>query len=359
MKFLFLTISSFSDFPAYKRAVGTGEALANMGHSVFIAVMDCEENRCRMEQEAPHCTPLWFATGNMFREIWVKINMIKYVKPDVVYSTSYSVRNLAFLRFMTSLKICWITEFCELYSRVPRTRLSWKLRELWASFESSRILCASKYLELHFQHQLTILHINRPILYSPYAYPNYLCRGGTSVNKEENKLIVFMATLWKKYGVYDVIAACRQLMSLRSDFRLSILGGGPELDKVREYVINEDLTSQIQVHGFVTEDQLDKYFSAASVFVAPLHDTLQDRSRCPSKIFYYIPYEKPIVTCRVGEPEFILGNYAFYYTCDDVFDMARAINAALDKSRGFSYPNGFISAHSWCARAKQLEDWLS
>ena len=55
MKILFLTLSKFSQFPTYKRAVGMGEALAVLGHSVSIAVLDCDENRARMAKEAPHC----------------------------------------------------------------------------------------------------------------------------------------------------------------------------------------------------------------------------------------------------------------------------------------------------------------
>ena len=157
---------------------------------------------------------------------------------------------------------------------------------------------------------------------------------------------------------YDVPEACIKLLSKHPDLQVEILGGGPEKDRLRALMQERGFSDNIHVRGFVAEDELNDYFSRADVFVSPLHDTIQDRARCPSKIFYYIPYNKPIVTCALGDPLETLGASGFYYKPDDIDDMSRAIDKALAASGGFSYPAGFIEKHSWEARARRFEKWL-
>lgn len=356
MKFLFLTLSEFSKFPSYKRAVGTGEALALLGHEVAISVMDCEENRLRMLQEAPHCKALWFKRTNPVGEAMSKLRAIRQYRPDVVYSTSFSIRNLAFMRFLIPWGIKTVIEFCELYSEYPRQRMSWKLRETIALFENNYILCASKFLENHFAMEMKKWHLRRHLMYSPYAYPAYLHpvkNDGLTV-----PTIVFMASLWKGYGVYDVVEAALRLLPDMPNLQLEILGGGPEKENLQTLVEGRGIGHNVHIRGFVAEHQLNDYFSQASVFVSPMHDTLQDRARCPSKLFYYLPYGKPIVTCKIGDPYETLGDYGYYYKCDDIEDMTRTIARAIKESFEKSYPASLINKHSWIARAKQFVEYV-
>ena len=356
MKILFLTLSHFSSFPTYKRAIGMGEELALMGDAVYIAVMDSVENRERMRFEAPHCIPLWFRNAGVLREVYSKVRMCWHLKPDVVYSTSYSVRNLAFLRVLLPTT-CLVTEFCELYSQVPRRRLTWQLREVCACFESSRIIVASQYLQSHFEQYMKQYKCSKPMLYSPYAYPQYLRpKLQKACNHEKN--VVYMASLWKGYGVWDVVESFRKVLALRSDIRLLIIGGGPEKNALMAYLKEKKLSEKIVVLGYVPEDALNDYFSLADVFVSPIFDTIQDKARCPSKIFYYIAYNKPIVTCRIGEPANVLKEYGFYYRSGDVQSMAETIKQALDQSLTFSYPEGFLEKHSWKSRAVEFKEWV-
>ena len=149
MKFLFFSLSEFSKFPSYKRVVGTGEALAGMGHDVHIAVFDCQENRDRMSVEAPKCKPYWIQSRNPIVEAWTKLRATYSLKPDVVYSPSFSIRNLAYCGFVLPRRTKRVIEFCELYSVYLYNKPSryWRFNEWFACRENTHILCASKYLE--------------------------------------------------------------------------------------------------------------------------------------------------------------------------------------------------------------------
>lgn len=329
-----------------------------MGHRVVISALDCEENRSRMRLEAPHCEVAWFNKGSVIKEVGAKIQAIRKVRPDVVYSTSYALRNLALLRCLLPRSTCMVLEFCELYSHYSsKNHLLWWVLEAIACFENDRLLCASKFLEGYFKSLVGKLCIRRQVIYSPYAYPDYLRPLGCGSFKQ--KTVVFMASLWKGYGAYDVPEACMKLLGRYPGLQVEVLGGGPEKDNLRKLMKDRGVADRVHVRGFVAEETLKEYFSRADVFVSPLHDTLQDKARCPSKIFYYIPYNKPIVTCALGDPLETLGEFGFYYKPDDIDDMSRAIDSALSASDGFSYPKGFIERHTWTARARQLAQWIT
>lgn len=360
MRILFLTLASFSKFPTYKRAVGMGESLASAGHSVAIAVLDCPENRERMMHEAPHCQALWFR-GNICSELWSKVRMIWKWRPQVVYSTSYSIRNLALLRWMLPIRIKYVVEFSELYSHYnwesSWRRWRWAIWESLALVECGYVLAASTYLREHFSSRTKCWPFRCRCFYSPYAYPPYLKPARQPIGGSRH--IIFMALMSRGYGAFNVLEAFEALVHKRLDVELDMIGGGPDKAEIIEWVREHRLEAKVHVHGFVPESRLNDYFSLGATFVSPLRDCVEDRARCPSKLFYYLPYNKPIVTCKIGNPAEVLGVLGFYYSPLDVGSMSEALVRALDAESTFSYPAGFVESHSWAARAKSFEDWIT
>lgn len=356
MKYLFLTIGDFSKYALAKRFLGTGEELAKLGNEVWLAVMPCEANELRLRQEAPHCKIVYFSSDGILKEIISKLKIVRTVKPDIVYAASYTPRTLAFSRFLFPKNMKSVVEFCELYSAYSGHGKPWRLFEYIACRENDGILCASKVLEEHFRGVCERHGLHRKVCYSPYAYPEFLAkRSHLPLNPP---VVLFMASLWKDYGVYDVIEACLLVMGKGVDMTLEVLGGGPEKNNVIELVRQRGIEDKVHIRGYVPEEDLNGYFSSASVFVAPLKDTFQDRARCPSKVYFYIPFNKPIVTCRFGDPYDVLQEQGFYYQSENIEDMARAIERALDSSATFSYKEDFVAQHSWKARAVQMQEWV-
>ncbi len=334
-----------------------GEKLSQLGDDVHIAVLDCEENRKRMQVEAPHCIPEWFDAPNPFVEAWQKLKIARRLRPDILFMLTYGLRNLAFLSFLLPRRTRLVIEFAELYSAFLGSRLVWIIKEHLAIFECDVLSVASRCLKDIFEARVKRWHLNRLICYLPFAYPDYL--RPSRVEDDDVLHVVFMASLWKVYGVFDVMEAFSRLLKERTDMVLDVIGGGSEMQNVLEWVRERNLGYAIKIHGYVAEDQLNTFFSKADVFVSPLHDTIQDWARCPSKVFYYIPYNKPIVTCKIGNPFDVLGSNGFYYVPDDIQDMVRAIGDALDASSRFAYPTGFIDSHSWMARATVFHNWMA
>lgn len=359
MTYLCLTMSEFRNYSPYKRAVGTGEGLAELGHDVYIVALDCEENRKRLEIEAPHCRPIWYQKG-VVSEVVTKLRSIWKIRPDVVLDPSvYSIRNLAFLRFLFPRKTKVVVEFSELYSVYSVRmvdRLKWWVLETVASIENRYILCASQYLKQVLVQRCRKIRLSRSIIYSPYAFPKYL---RANYKGDADQLhVVYMGAITYGYGFQCLLDAILEIVTLRNDVCLDVLGRGPDMRSAQKWCEEHRMSNRINFYGYVAEDELNEHLSRADVFVLPLHDTVHDKARCPSKIFYYLPYSKPIVTCAVGNPYDILGESGFYYEPTNASSMAQTIMKALTASKNFSYPSGLLNANTWDSRARQMDVWM-
>ena len=99
------------------------------------------------------------------------------------------------------------------------------------------------------------------------------------------------------------------------------------------------------------------HFAVAHAFVCPLRDTVQDWARCPSKLFMYLPFRKPILTSPIGEAKELLGDDAFFYNPGDVEGLAGAMRRALDTDHFTMSLDP--AAHTWQARVDQFLAWLA
>lgn len=356
MKVLFLTLSSISKFPAAKRALGMGSELVLMGHDVYIALEDCKENRERFANEAQGCNAIWIPSRTLLAEVYYKLKAVRQIKPDVLYSLSYSPRNLAFMSCFIPRTTKYLLEYSELYSSFKPI---WKYREFISLFEVDGLICASRYLKSIFHARERRIHKEIPLLYLPYAYPRYIGKAKVDNPQKRPQRIIFMAALWKNYGVYLVIEAFLVMAKVVHSAELVIIGKGPEYENIKKMTAEADVSHCIHLAGFVPESDLDSFFSTADAFIAPMKSTVQDIARCPSKLFYYLPYQKPIITCRIGNPYDILGEWGFYYEPDNVNDMAVAMANALLASDKFTYPPNFISHHTWASRAREFIKWIN
>ena len=84
----------------------------------------------------------------------------------------------------------------------------------------------------------------------------------------EKKTILYIGRLEERKGVTYLISAFKQMQKYRDDVRLVIGGSGPELEKLKQQVIDEQI-NDVEFIGFV-EDKLKKQLMRrCDLFVAP------------------------------------------------------------------------------------------
>jgi len=364
MRICFVTTGDVESLATMKRATGMAQCLHAGGHPVGIIAWDTPNNRSRFLLESPEAEILWItANQKAGSELAEKKRLLREWKPDVVYICAFGLRN-AITRFnLKNAKI--LIEHSELASGIPRSFIS-KCKELLFEFGSviacDGLLCASRYLEGHFGRVKVRLGRKRlPLLYHPYAYNQHLSSALPDAEsriaeiKGDKKMVFYMGTLAKNYGIVDMLKGIKKLSYARQDFMFHVAGRGRHAEIAKEEAENLGVMDFVSFNGYVPECDIGTWLSLADVFLAPIYDTVQDKARCPSKVYMYIPYCKPVVTSKIGDPFELLGEDGFYFEPGDADDMADVLNRALDTE--LRYMHVVPENHTWEARTSQFIEW--
>lgn len=367
MKIFFITTGDIVSIGTIKRAIGMSTPLQKLGHDISIILLDTPNNRQRVQLECSSINILWFKHSGVLTEVSVKSNLIKEFNPDIVYVCAFGFRNWVFGLFNKKNTI-YVVEHSELGSGIKSAKLSRRLTvgalEYLSLILFSGQVFASKYLEKVFnQRKKKLFKKEVKSLYSPYAYSNQLTEvNSTLLDKlkieiHNKKVICYMGTLVKNYGILDILNAIKQLSNERKDFIFIVIGGGRHKEQMLDLIKQNQIEEFVYVAGFVSEEELNTYFSLTDVFLAPLYDTVQDWARCPSKMYMYLPFKKPIVTSKIGEAVTLFSDNGFY--CDPVNpnSMSSTINDALSIDENWK-PKINIDKNSWEARSEDFIQWV-
>ena len=364
MHICFVTTNVITKHANMKRALGMARPLIEGGHDVTICMEDAAENRAAVNEIAG-CRVLFYPKGSWWQERKAKRRLLRSAKFDFIHLCGLGWRNALLPGF--ELNSPAIMDHAELESSFANTTIlrrtaQWIL-ELGSPLWYSNTVASSKYLERLFRRRTERLGLKRNILYLPFASENAIMEMGatraTELRRELGscKLLMYTGNLYPAYGVLDLLDALIELRKSRTDWICVYTGQGPARAELEKKTEMAGLTGVIRFLGRVPEEEMAAYMKIAAVFVSPLRDTVTDWARCPSKTFMYIMFEKPIVTCRVGENLNSLGEDGFYYTPGESHSMCQAIDRALDVPSDWR-PGYRKENHTWQARANEYERWL-
>jgi glycosyltransferase involved in cell wall biosynthesis len=366
-KICFLTTGDITTIATMKRALGMANPLSALGWEVSVIAMDCEENRERAGIECgPEVAVHYFKPANMNGEVEQKIMLLKQIRPDYIYFCAFGFRNWirkSALGFNPQMLI----EHSELQSGIPDNK---GLKKIMAHFIESlsvvyadKLICASRYLETFYtKKSKQFMRRKMPVLYSPYAYSNEVM-DAPRMHLEElqekyagKTVLIYMGTMTRNYGLFTMLDAVKEAVKETPDIKLLMLGRGRHLDEAKAYVTANKLDDYIEFLGYAPETMLSSYFELADAFISPLNDTVQDWARCPSKIYMYIPFHKPVFTCNIGEPKEIFGADGYYFDNNHPATLA-ALITGLVRQELYRVPLD-VTAHSWTTRSIEFSNWI-
>ncbi len=363
-KICFVTTGDIRNIATSKRALGLANPLLDLGWDVSILMEDAEGNRERVELECDNRIHLYyFPKCEALREAREKSRLVDMIDPDYLYICAFVVRNMVGVRHRSKK----LVEHSELLSRVSdlsiwRRSLSY-CTEYLSLFYGDALLNASCYLQWLYGKRARRLNRNIPMLYFPYAYNPSVVRiedvdfdDVRFKRLRDYRVFLFLGSVVQNYGVFTMIEAVRILSQRCGGFQLLIVGRGGDYDKALEVVRRYGLDDYISMPGFVDECEISSYLSLASAFISPMQDTIQDWARCPSKLYIYLPYQKPIITCHIGEPQRVLQTHGYYYTPNDANDLADAMQRVLREQ--LKRVDVDPLAHTWQRRAEELDRWI-
>jgi glycosyltransferase involved in cell wall biosynthesis len=355
----FLTTGDIRKIATMKRALGMAGPLADLGWEVSIVAMDCSENRSRISASCDaRIEVVYFKEGSAFSERRQKSRIIRALGPDILYCCSYSFRNRcgrSDLRPESRL----VVEHSELASAIlglPRVK-----RWLYAYYEwlsvkrADMIVAASRWLqEFYLNRSLPSGKKSMPVTYLPYAHDIDLEQIDADASEQLRSKykdafnLVFLGSMIRNYGLFLMLEAIRQLRDDKNKYKLHLIGDGPDLDEARNYIRTHDISHMVVITGYLPEASLSAYLQMADAFLVPLYPTIQDQARCPSKTYMYLPFQKPVLTCRIGESAALFEDDRFFFRSGNPSDLADKVRA-LRKDVRIPLPDP--AHHSWKERA--------
>lgn len=364
-KICFITTGDIKNIATAKRALGMADPLVSLGWEVSVLMEDTEENHHRVKMECSKMVKVYyFHHGSAFQEIKAKNKFINTIDPDYLYICAFVTRNIVGISHRSRK----LVEHSELQSSISDIKWVKKLIALANEYASiiyaDALINASKYLQQVFTSRCRkIFYASRPNLYHPYAFSNTVIKVNTvdrSLPKyneyKDRKVFVFLGTITKNYGAFTLLNAVEKVMISHPEIVLFMLGRGRHYEEVYRYVYKNKLDKFIKLPGFIEEEEISEYFSLADYFVSPMNDTIQDWARCPSKLYMYLPYKKPIITCKIGEPYEVLGKEGYYYKPSDTNSLAEQMTILLEN--GKRTINIKPQDYSWETRTKEFDTWI-
>jgi glycosyltransferase involved in cell wall biosynthesis len=113
-----------------------------------------------------------------------------------------------------------------------------------------------------------------------------------------------------------------------------IAGGGEQLEAIRAQAMNSHSSPCITITGYVPHDNIPSLVAAADICVACFDDSEASRAKSPLKIAEFLAAGKPIVSSRVGDVPWMVGECGILVDPDNPLDLAEGILAyAMDPER--------------------------
>ncbi|MGF6850396.1 glycosyltransferase involved in cell wall biosynthesis [Chitinophaga sp. W3I9] len=368
MKICFITLGDIKFIATMKRAIGMAGPLLSLGWEVSIIAQDSEENRKRIAMECSEAVKVYYyQPGSAGEEVRVKTELVNQIAPDYVLFCSFSFRN-RISKGKLNVKPKILIEHSELPSGIPDNKGIRKLAmlalEYWSVLYADGLLCASKYLcNVYTKRAAQLFRKQLPVLYSPYAFNNDVI-ASPRIRLDElqdaykgKTILIYMGTLTRNYGLFTMLQAMEMVSKERSDVVLMLLGQGRHMVEAKAFVKEKQLDAQVEFLGYAPEEDLSSWFTAADAFISPLNDTVQDWARCPSKIYMYLPFGKPVFTCAIGEPLEIFGHEGYYFNNNAPASLAVLISKLANGKLALATVNS--EAHSWERRAVDFTAWIN
>lgn len=149
---------------------------------------------------------------------------------------------------------------------------------------------------------------------------NFVISKGKTESYKDNGYAFFFGRLSIEKGILNLIEAFKNI----NQGKLLIAGDGPEREKIKKYIEENNLQNKIKLLGFLNQNEIRRYIQEASFIVIPSIWY----ENCPYSILETMEIGKPIIASKIGGiPELIEENEnGFLFKYDDIQELERCMN---------------------------------
>lgn len=146
-------------------------------------------------------------------------------------------------------------------------------------------------LAKRFKIQLEEWGFDKPIFLETTKVDDSLLMGFDINNKHHNRVVLFLARIEKNKGIYVAIDS----ISGNDDLQLLVAGTGTELEKVKQYVDDNDIKN-VEFLGYVSGERKIEAFNRCSVYILPT----THGEGMPTSVLEAMALGLPIISRPVG-----------------------------------------------------------
>jgi glycosyltransferase involved in cell wall biosynthesis len=165
-------------------------------------------------------------------------------------------------------------------------------------------------------------------------------------------LVGYVGVIGEQEGIDLLLESVKCIVSMRNDIQFAVIGGGSDLEKMKQLSERSGLTSYVDFYGRVHDDLLVAILNTADICVNPDKPTEMNNLSTMNKIMEYMALKKPVVQYDLKEGRFSAQEASLYARNGDTDDFADKIIQLIDdkelraKMSSFAYDR-VLNELSW------------
>lgn len=165
-------------------------------------------------------------------------------------------------------------------------------------------------------------------------------------------LVGYVGVIGEQEGIDLLLESVQHVVKSRADIQFAIIGGGTDLEKLKQLTSTMKLNEFVDFYGRVPDDLLIAILNTADICVNPDKPTEMNNLSTMNKIMEYMALKKPIVQYDLKEGRFSAQEASLYAICGDTVDFAGKIMQLIDnhdlraKMSEYAY-NRVLNELSW------------
>ena len=150
--------------------------------------------------------------------------------------------------------------------------------------------------------------------------------------KGRKYLVGYVGVIGEQEGIDLLLESVKIIVSVRDDIQFAIIGGGSDLEKMKQLCKKSDLENFVDFYGRVPDDLMVAILNTSDLCVNPDKPTEMNNLSTMNKIMEYMALKKPVVQYDLKEGRFSAQEASLYARCSDTNDFADKIVQLIDDS---------------------------
>jgi len=245
-------------------------ALAKTEHKVYFVQLEKADNS-RLPAEIELVD--WAGGKRDFR--WVDVpkyvrslkRVIDKIQPDILHAGPIQTVGLiaVLTKFRPLLMMSWGFDLMEdVYRNVWWDRITYFVLRRSTFFTSDAQVTRNKAVEYGMNPERTIVF--------PWGVDLEHFAPKKEERRKREEFVLFCNRSWEpRYGVDVLAEAFVKVAMTKPNARLNLLAGGSEENRIREILQKNGAIDQVRFKGYISQEELPRYYNEADVYISPSH----------------------------------------------------------------------------------------